>query len=238
MLLLIVSATALPVLAIPCTLLVVCLSQIMGCGLLALALTKRFLFVAILPPCGRWEATKPMPDLSKVSELDDGFLVTRAQAGDRRAFSELVRRHQSSVYRVCYRVLGDREDARDATQEAFVRAFRRLDSFEGRSAFRTWMLRVAMNVSLNERAKRKELPSQDMLPDPLPDPEAEVIASEQVDRLHRALQLIEPDQRAAIVLHDLEGLTYEEAAQTLGVPEGTVKSWAHRGRRRLKELLT
>jgi RNA polymerase sigma-70 factor, ECF subfamily len=188
------------------------------------------------------------PDLSKFVGLDDGALVARAKAGDRKAFSELVRRHRSVVYRICYRILGNREDAEDATQEAFIRAYDKLDTFGGRSAFKTWMLRLAVNVGLNEldRAWRKRsLPlepeaTRRSSPSPSPEasPEADLLKSEAVDQLHKALRLLPPNHRAAVVLHDLEGLTYEEAADSLGVPEGTAKSWAHRGRRRLKELLT
>ena len=96
--------------------------------------------------------------LTNLRDLDDSALVERIQYdNDRRAFSELVRRHQVVVYRSCYRILGNREDARDASQEAFLRAYRKLDTFQGRSAFKTWMLRLAMNVSLNQRSRR-ELP--------------------------------------------------------------------------------
>lgn len=98
--------------------------------------------------------------LSNLRELDDFELVKRAQDDDRKAFSELVRRYQLVVYRSCYRILGDREDAKDASQEAFVRAYRELDTFRGRSTFKTWMLRLAINVSLNERGRR-ELPQAD-----------------------------------------------------------------------------
>ena len=98
--------------------------------------------------------------LSNLKELDDSELVKRARDDDRKAFSELVLRHQLVVYRACYRILGDREDAKDASQEAFVRAYRKLYTFRGRSAFKTWMLRLAINVSLNERGRR-ELPRAD-----------------------------------------------------------------------------
>lgn len=177
-------------------------------------------------------------DLSNYVGLDDGALVHRSRAGEREAFSELVLRHQDAVYRVCYRVLGDREDAQDATQEAFIRAYNKLDTFQERSAFKTWMLRLSVNLSLNERARRKGPPPEDMLQEPPPGPEAEAIQSDGIARLHGALGHVQPDHRAAVVLHDLEGLTYEEAGESLGVPEGTAKSWAHRGRKRLKELLT
>lgn len=183
-------------------------------------------------------------NLSKSVGLDDAALVARAKAGDRKAFTELVRRHRSAVYRICYRILGNREDAEDATQEAFIRAYDRLDTFQERSAFRTWVFRLTVNVSLNEldRARRKRsLPLEPeavrSVPSPEASPEADLLKSEALSRLHEALQLLPPNHRAAIVLHDLEDLTWEEAAASLGVPEGTAKAWAHRGRRRLKELL-
>lgn len=179
--------------------------------------------------------------LSNLRELDDFELVKRAQNDDRKAFSELVRRHQLVVYRSCYRILGDREDAKDASQEAFVRAYKNLDTFRGRSTFKTWMLRLAINVSLNERGRR-ELPRADFASaqsiTTREVPEDELMRSEVASEVHKALQLVQADHRAAIVLRDLEGLTYRETAESLGVAEGTVKSWVHRGRGSLKELLT
>ncbi|MDP8951255.1 MAG: sigma-70 family RNA polymerase sigma factor [Actinomycetota bacterium] len=188
------------------------------------------------------EATNLSPRLSNLKDIDDGILVERIQNDDdRRAFSELVQRHQTVVYRACYRVLGNREDARDASQEAFLRAYRKLDTFQGRSAFKTWMLRLAMNVSLNQRSRR-ELPRTSInLAESisgLETPEAELMKSEVAAQLHDALQVVQPNHRAAVVLRDLEGLTYRETAESLGIAEGTAKSWVHRGRGRLKELLT
>ncbi|MBV9452910.1 MAG: RNA polymerase sigma factor, partial [Rubrobacter sp.] len=154
---------------------------------------------------------------------------------------ELVRRHQAIVYRSCYRILGDREDAKDASQEVFIRAYRKLDTFRGRSAFKTWMLRIAMNVSLNERSLRN-FPHADIISaESIPGtdaPEAELLKSDATAQIHKALQLVQPNHRAAVVLHDLEGLTYKEIGESLAIPEGTAKSWVHRGRGRLKELLT
>lgn len=182
------------------------------------------------------------PKLSNINkELDDSALVERTQNdGDRRAFSELVRRHQAVVYRSCYRILGDREDARDASQEAFIRAYRKLDTFEGRSAFKTWILRIAMNVSLNERSRRRFSNADFDLAETIPDSEsleAELIKAEAAAQIHEALRLVRSDHRAAVVLRDLEGLTYRETAESLGIAEGTAKSWVHRGRKRLKDLL-
>ena len=179
--------------------------------------------------------------LSNIKELDDSVLLERTRDGHRRAFSELVRRHQAVVYRSCYRVLGDPEDARDASQEAFIRAYRKLDTFRGHSAFKTWVLRIAMNVSLNERSRR-ELPRTDIVSaESIPGteaPEAELLRSEAAAQVHKALQLVQTNHRAAVVLRDLEGLTYQEIGESLAIPEGTAKSWVHRGRGRLKELLT
>lgn len=185
-------------------------------------------------------ATNLSLKLSNIRELNDRDLVERAREGGQRAFSELVRRHQTVVYRSCYRILGDREDAKDATQEAFIRAYRKLDTFRGESAFKTWLLRLAINVSLNERGRRN-LPRADAaLAELIPGseaPEVELMRSEAAARIHEALRLVQPNHRAAVVLRDLEGLTYQETAESLGIAEGTAKSWVHRGRKRLKELL-
>jgi RNA polymerase sigma-70 factor (ECF subfamily) len=115
-----------------------------------------------------------------------------------------------------------------------------LDTFKGRSAFKTWMLRVAMNVSLNERSRR-EFPRADVdLAESVPSletPETELTKTEAAAQIHEALRLVQPNHRAAVVLRDLEGLTYRETAESLEIAEGTAKSWVHRGRGRLKELL-
>ncbi len=178
-------------------------------------------------------------ELSNLTEIEDAQLVERARGGDRNAFSELVRRHQAAVYRVCYRVLGHAEDAEDAAQEAFLRAYDRLDSFQGRSAFKTWMTRLAVNLSLNalDRRKSSRLLSEEH-ESPGLGPEAEAMRRESATELHGALQRLQPNHRAAVVLRDLEGISYGEIAEHLEVPEGTVKGWIHRGRQSLKELLT
>lgn len=182
-------------------------------------------------------------DLSTETAAADAALVARAQAGDRQAFSALVRRHQSLVFRVCCRILSDPRDAEDAAQEALFRAYQKLDGFRGQSAFKTWLLRVAVNVCLNERNRhRRAAPlaaiEADTLADLNPGPEAAHLRAEAVARLHDALRLLPPNHRAAVVLRDLEGLTYSEVAAAMGVPEGSAKGWAHRGRARLKDLLT
>ena len=185
------------------------------------------------------------PNLSNAVKLNDTDIVKQAQNGNRQAFSELVQRHQASVYRSCYRILGHDEDAKDASQETFLRAYRKLDTFQGRSTFKTWLLRVAMNVSLNEhtsrsRRRKASYTNTDLLAQSIPSPEApedELIRSEAAVRMHDALELVRPEQRAAIVLRDVDGLAYQEIAKTLEIAEGTAKSWVHRGRKRLKGIL-
>jgi len=176
-------------------------------------------------------------------KLDETVLLEHAQNGDHRAFSELVRRHQATVERSCYRILGNLEDAKDASQETFLRAYRHLDTFQGRSTFKTWLLRVAMNVSLSGYTRGKQERSH-INNDSLAvfvastdDPEGELIRGEAAVRVHDALELVRPDHRDAIVVHDLNGLSYQETAELLGVAEGTVRSWVHRGRKRLKRIL-
>jgi len=180
--------------------------------------------------------------LSNATNLDDIALVEKARTGNRRAFSELVRRHQVDVYRSCHRILGHDEDARDASQETFLRVYRKLDTFRGRSTFKTWLVRVAINVSLNERSRRgRRIPHTDIdLAQPVASaepPEAELTRAEAAVRMRHALRLVRPDHRAAIVLRELEGLTYRETAESLGVADGTAKSWVHRGRAQLKRVL-
>lgn len=178
-------------------------------------------------------------DLSNTMTDSDTGLVERIRLGDRAAFNALVQRHQATVYRVCYRILGEQEDAADATQEALLRAYRKLDTFRGQSAFKTWLIRLTVNVSLNERERRKAtLPLDDVYSATTPDPATVIAHAETAAQLHQALQDVPPNHRAAVVLRDLEGLSYAEVAIALGVPEGTAKGWAHRGRSRLKDLLT
>ncbi len=176
-------------------------------------------------------------------KLDETVLLELAQNGDHRAFSELVRRHQATVDRSCYRILGNVEAAKDASQETFLRAYRNLSTFQGRSTFKTWLLHVAKNVSLSGYTRRKRERSHinnDSLVELVAstdDPEAELIRAEAAARMHNALQLVRPDHRDAIVVHDLNGLSYKEISGTLEISESAAKVWVHRGRKRLKRIL-
>ena len=199
-------------------------------------------------------------------EPDDLALLDAHRAGDPDAFGELFRRHRDRLWAVALRTTGNREDAADALQDALVSAFRRADSFRGESAVTTWLHRVVVNACL-DRLRRRKVRAADSLPDDLEEysrrgavlsaegagdrshsgsgaepgwgsgPEAHVLAAERRERVRAALEQLPPDQRAALVLVDLEGYPVAEAAAVLEVPVGTVKSRCARGRSRLAVLL-
>lgn len=161
----------------------------------------------------------------------DADLVSRAQAGRLDAFEELVRRHRLGAYRVALRMLGDESDAEDATQDAFVQAWRKLDGFRADAAFSTWMYRIVTNRCLNMlRARRRTepLPIDREAPASRPDRIAE--GRWQVEDLQRAIGRLTPEQRAPLVLRELEGLSYGEIATALELSIPAVKSRLHRAR--------
>jgi len=171
-----------------------------------------------------------------VVQASDRFLVAAAQAGDLQAFEALVRRHQDSAYRVALRMLGSKADAEDTAQEALVQAWRRLSTFRGESAFSTWLYRIVTNRCLNVRAARRPM---EALPDVLMnrdgDPPEALERSERLHALAHGLLELSAEQRAALVLRELEGLSYEEIAQVLGVSVPAVKGRIHRARLALLE---
>jgi RNA polymerase sigma-70 factor, ECF subfamily len=167
----------------------------------------------------------------------DGPLVARAQKGDRWAFEQLVERHQDRMFTLAARVLGRGtvDDAADAVQEAFIRAWLGLSSFRRGARFSTWLYRICLNAAHDQRAKRRTSPLEEA-PEPA-DPRDEFVASELSGALQQALDDLDEDYRAAVVLHDVLGCSYGEIAELTGVAEGTVKSRIFRGRQRLGELL-
>ncbi|MEX2458584.1 MAG: sigma-70 family RNA polymerase sigma factor [Actinomycetota bacterium] len=169
--------------------------------------------------------------------MTDEELVRRYLDGDQGAFTDLVRRHETKVYNLAYRMLGNADDAREASQEAFITCVRKLKGFRGESAFGTWLYRVASNAcyDLLRRRKRTPVPLEE-----LPEAESEMDVAEtsaDVVDVQRALLGVPEDFRVVLVLHDVEGLPYEEIAVAVGVPVGTVKSRLHRGRVALGRLL-
>ncbi|WP_062644852.1 RNA polymerase sigma factor SigM [Streptomyces maremycinicus] len=176
----------------------------------------------------------------------DQDLLTRHVEGDPDAFGELVRRHRDRLWAVALRTLGDREEAADAVQDALVSAYRAAHTFRGQSAVTTWLHRITVNACLDrarKAASRKTSPVDDTERlEQLLEPHESASAPAERNDLHRqlleALGTLPPDQRAALVLVDMQGYPVAEAARVLDVPTGTVKSRCARGRARLLPLLS
>jgi RNA polymerase sigma-70 factor (ECF subfamily) len=166
---------------------------------------------------------------------DDAWLLRAHASGDPNAFSELVRRHRDRLWAVALRTLGDREEAADALQDALLSAFRSASGFRGESAVTTWLHRIVVNACLDRVRRRQARPT-------VPLPETDVTPAPATDRdtamdVRQALQQLPAEQRAALVLVDVQGYAVAEAAVILGVAEGTIKSRCARGRARLALLL-
>lgn len=180
-----------------------------------------------------------MSGTDRGTHADDGALVTAARAGDRQALDALLRRHYDRVHAVCRRIAGATRDADDATQEAMIRIARGLASFDGRSSFSTWAYRIATNTALDELRKRNRRPQLHVVDDDEAPEQVDAIAHRSVegvvDRLviDRAMADLPEDYRLAVVLRDVADLDYDEIAEVLDVPIGTVKSRIARGRARL-----
>lgn len=168
---------------------------------------------------------------------DDRQLVRAHLGGDRGAFSTLMERHQRRVYNIAYRMLGRPEDAADATQDVFLTCLRKLSGYRGDSAFTTWLHRVTVNVCHDAlRRRSREQPARD---EEGPEPSSRDIAEAAVAAVdvQGALCLVPEEFRVPLVLHDLEDVPYDEIAEILGAPIGTVKSRIHRGRVALASAL-
>ena len=179
-----------------------------------------------------------------LADLPDDDLARRAATGERAALDVLLERHQLLVYRICRRLCSGEADALDATQEALITVARRIDRFDGRSAFTTWLYRVTTNACLDELRRQRRRPltvdraagADDgaALDGTASDPGA--LAAQRID-LDRALARLAPASRAAVVLRDVVGLDYAEIAVALAVPTGTVKSRIARARAALAREL-
>jgi len=175
-------------------------------------------------------------------------LVKRCLGGENPAWEELLRIHARKVYGVCYRFTGQGSEAEDLTQEIFIKVFQTLRTYDAaQGAFSTWLSRVARNHLVDHyRRTRKdrvtssledELGHLEEKPTAGMEPVAQVEARERKEMLQAALDKLSPDMREAVILRDFQDLDYEEIAQVLGVPEGTVKSRINRGRLELARLL-
>ena len=173
-------------------------------------------------------------------QIEDIVLVRQSQSGDHDAFSELVRRHQNLVYSVAYRFMRDAAQAEDMAQEAFLKAFRLLHGFRGDCKFTTWMYRVTSSVCLTELSRRKrrgevELPRETVnnlsttrnLPE-----EAEL-----KEQVRRCISYLSDRYATVVTLYYLNGSSYDEIAQVMDVPLGTLKTWMFRARKQLRQIV-
>jgi RNA polymerase sigma-70 factor, ECF subfamily len=203
---------------------------------------------------GPWRAARSREAgaaaLNPWAALADGQLVAQTLAGRPDAYGELVRRHQTAVYNVAYRLVGERQDALDAAQEAFVRAYNALHTFDGARPFGPWIGRIVTNVAL-AAAGRRRLPTVPLarlfgdgedgaeraLPDPAAGPEGAFLAAERGAQLRAAILALPPHYRAVLELRHFQDRSYEEIADILGLPLSDVKSHLFRARRALRARL-
>ena len=181
-------------------------------------------------------ATRAIVFADAMSEHD---LVERAKRGEVEAFEALYRQNERRIYGLCLRMVADPHRAEDLTQEAFIRAWKKLGSFHGRSAFGTWLHRLTVNLVLGEiRARGRRIDfgvaTEELRvvadPGPAPQPESSI-------DLERAIATLPVKARTVFVLHDVEGLRHREIADSLGIAVGTSKAHLHRARRILREAL-
>lgn len=198
-----------------------------------------------------WEAEAGVSGATDIREEERQ--LNAAREGDLAAFNWLVLRYQTRVFNLCLRMLSDPDSAADATQEAFLSAYKAIGRFKGEQ-FRTWLFRIATNACLDMLRSRKRKPTQSLygyshdaeeeaepLPiadlDPSIDPESSALRAEVAAAIQNGLDSLPEDQRIALVLVDVQGLSYEEAAVVTNANLGTVKSRINRGRARLRDYL-
>ncbi len=202
-------------------------------------------------------AQSPSPAANVDEDMD---LIARCIAGDLDAFDVLVERHQNRIFNLCYWTLGNREEAADAAQDAFVRAFRGLKNFRGDSIFSTWLHRIAVNVCIDATQKRRRAPllysdigacnadgeigediesrlAQDGSTPSSGEPSEAALKKEKRAAVREALARLSDHYRVVLVLFDIEGHSYEEIAAALDLPLGTIKSRLNRARAQLREEL-
>jgi RNA polymerase sigma-70 factor (ECF subfamily) len=178
---------------------------------------------------------------------DDNRLITECREGNSAAFGELVSRYQDRLYNTVLRLVVNGEDARDVVQEAFLHAYQSLHSFKGDSLFFTWLYRIAINTAISMKRKQKPMlriqaiGDEKNAIDPLDSseinrPDHAIQLAEEERRVHDALSKLSAEHRAVLVMKDMDGIKYEEMAETLGVPVGTIRSRLHRARLELRDI--
>ena len=166
--------------------------------------------------------------------------MERFRGGDKAAFDEIVLGHRRELYRVARKILDSHEDADEATQEAFVRAWRGLDRFRGDASLRTWLIRIVLNVSRTMRSSRGEawsMDEADRVPDSSEGSEERIERAEVQRRVREAVALLPPRQQEAVVLKVFSGMTYKEVAAVMGLSEGAVKAHLHQAVSNLRKRM-
>jgi RNA polymerase sigma-70 factor (ECF subfamily) len=194
--------------------------------------------------------------MSKPAQEHEEQLIERSQRGEVNAFNQLVLRYQQTVYGVVFRMLGNADTAADVTQDTFIAAFRAIHSYRGGSSFRAWLLRIASNMACDHwrRTQRHPTESLESLTEeeeshaasllttlaagPEDNPEERLLTQELQELIQRGLEQLPLDQRVAVVLCDIQGLSYDEIAEATQTPLGTIRSRIARGRTRLRQYLS
>ncbi len=179
-----------------------------------------------------------------ISSVNSG-LIKKARRGDGRAFSMLIENHERFVFNVVYRITGNAEDARDVSQEAFIKAFKNFESYDESSAFSTWLYRIAVNTAIDfvrRRKKENNISFEDYIVDEKNQNsdsgiEEKVISKEGVKNIISAVNMLDDEFKTVIVLRDMEGMDYKEISDITGLPLGTVKSRLSRGRGKLRQMI-
>jgi RNA polymerase sigma-70 factor, ECF subfamily len=175
-----------------------------------------------------------------LQQSEDLELIHRSQAGDTEAFGELVTKYRTKIFSMIYGIVGNECDAWDLAQEGFLKAWRSIHRFQGRSSFYTWLYRITINVtndSLRRRCRHSEVEFDDTIPSFLPDPGDNYERAEIREQVYAALAQLTSEHRAVIVLKEIEDLQYREIAEILNVSIGTVMSRLFYARKKLQSIL-
>ncbi|MFT8363110.1 MAG: RNA polymerase sigma factor SigW [Sporolactobacillus sp.] len=183
-------------------------------------------------------------------EAKEKKLIKRIKKGDHQAFAEMVDDYKNKVYIICFRMVGDRQEAEDLTQETFLRAFRFIGQFDSTRKFSTWLFRIATNLSIDALRRKKpgvsldaELPGteglalESVLPDKQATPDEQMVQSELEAAVQKEIQRLPEKYRTAIILKYMEDLSLKEISEIMGIPVATVKTRIHRGREMLRKYL-
>ena len=203
---------------------------------------------SILGFCGSGQPDAATQD----ANAHDALLIERLRANEELAYEELIKRFEHPVYNLVYRLLNDPSESADVVQEVFLKVFRKVDGFRGDCSLKTWIYRIAVHESYNQRRwfrrhrfqdtaletdDEQSVSYMDVLPDPGPSPFQMTVNHETRERIESALQEVKPVFRTAVILRDLEELSYEEIASILDTNLGTVKSRILRGREAVRKQL-